>query len=81
MSAPVSLATYRADIDSTGPLSHRLRAKSKQYHERIPLLCRLPFPAIAIVSLLIAVNIAVWIAVGIVLVRIISFLIVQISAY
>lgn len=39
------------------------------YHSRIPYLRRLPFPAIAIILTLIMVNLLVWAAVGIVLVR------------
>jgi high-affinity nickel-transport protein len=45
----------------------KLRLKGKTYHQRIPVLKRLPFPALAIISLLVIVNIAVWIAVAIVL--------------
>ncbi|KAH0098083.1 NicO-domain-containing protein, partial [Aureobasidium melanogenum] len=45
----------------------RLKTKGKQYHAKIPVLKRLPFPSIAIISLLVVVNLLVWIAVGIVL--------------
>lgn len=46
----------------------RLKSKGKHYHAKIPVLKRLPFPSIAIISLLVVVNLLVWIAVGIVLV-------------
>ncbi|KAL1305861.1 hypothetical protein AAFC00_004013 [Neodothiora populina] len=46
---------------------HHLHLKGQYYHQRIPFLKRLPLPAVAIISLLVTVNIAVWIAVGIVL--------------
>lgn len=46
----------------------RLKSKGKHYHAKIPVLKRLPFPSIAIISLLVLVNLLVWIAVGIVLV-------------
>lgn len=42
--------------------------KASTYHARIPYVQRLPFPAIAIILILIAVNLIVWAAVGIVLV-------------
>lgn len=48
-------------------LIDQLRLKSKSYHQRVPLLKRLPFPAIVIIALLIIINIAVWTVVGIVL--------------
>lgn len=48
-------------------LVQKLGAKGRAYHERIPLLKQLPFPAIAIITLLVVVNIVVWIIVGIVL--------------
>lgn len=43
--------------------------KASNYHSRVPYLNKLPFPAIAIITTLITINILVWIAVGIVLVR------------
>lgn len=46
----------------------RLRAKGRHYHAKVPVLNRLPFPSIAIISFLVMVNLAIWIAVGIVLV-------------
>ncbi|KAF7443139.1 HoxN High-affinity nickel permease [Pyrenophora tritici-repentis] len=42
-------------------------SKASAYHSRIPYLRRLPFAAIAIIITLIAVNLLVWAAVGIVL--------------
>ena len=56
-----------SEPSESGKLVHRLRLKTKIYHERVPVLRRLPFPAVAIISLLVLVNIAVWIAVAIVL--------------
>jgi high-affinity nickel-transport protein len=44
-------------------------AKATNTHERLPGLKKLPFPAVAIIVFLIIVNIAVWVAAGIVLVR------------
>ncbi|GAB7363746.1 hypothetical protein MBLNU230_g4314t1 [Neophaeotheca triangularis] len=49
------------------PPTANLLAKAKEYHERTPLLRKLPGAAIAIIALLIVVNILVWIACGIVL--------------
>jgi len=39
------------------------------YHRRVPGLRKLPLPAVAIILGLILVNVSVWVAVGIVLVR------------
>ncbi|KAF2218885.1 high-affinity nickel-transport protein-domain-containing protein [Elsinoe ampelina] len=55
------------DIEGKPTLIKRLLAKSKPHHERIPYLRRLPLPAIAIVALLVVVNLAVWVAAGIIL--------------
>ncbi|PSK35048.1 High-affinity nickel transport protein nic1 [Elsinoe australis] len=55
------------DIEGKPALIKRILAKGKPHHERIPYLRRLPLPAIAIVLLLIIVNLAVWVAAGIVL--------------
>lgn len=43
-------------------------AKASSTHSRVPGLNKLPFPAVAIIALLIFVNIAAWVAAGIVLV-------------
>lgn len=43
--------------------------KASEYHSRVPYLSKLPFPAIAIIITLIVVNLVVWAAVGVVLVR------------
>lgn len=56
-----------SESSDSGRLADKLRLKGKTYHQRIPLLKLLPFPAVAIIAFLITVNIAVWIAVGIVL--------------
>lgn len=48
---------------------NQVRKKGRLYHQRVPLLNRLPFPAIAIITLLITINILVWIVVGTVLSR------------
>lgn len=56
------------DATSKNAIYLRFRAKGKHYHAQIPVLKRLPFPSIAIISLLVIINILVWIAVGIVLV-------------
>ncbi|KAF2730675.1 NicO-domain-containing protein [Polyplosphaeria fusca] len=42
-------------------------AKASAYHARVPYLRRLPFSALAIIATLIAVNLMVWVAVGVVL--------------
>ncbi|KEQ89509.1 NicO-domain-containing protein [Aureobasidium pullulans] len=55
------------DATSKNAIYLRFRAKGKHYHAQIPVLKRLPFPSIAIISLLVIINILVWIAVGIVL--------------
>lgn len=49
------------------PLIANIKAKAESFHEKIPLLRRLPGRAIAIILLLVAINILVWIACGIVL--------------
>ena len=46
-----------------------LRDRVTTSHARTPLLRRLPLPALAIISLLVVVNLVVWAAAGIVLVR------------
>lgn len=56
------------DIEGKPALIKRILAKGRPHHERIPYLRRLPLPALAIVLLLIVVNLAVWVAAGIVLV-------------
>lgn len=43
--------------------------KASEYHSCVPYLSKLPFPAIAIIVTLIVVNLLVWAAVGVVLVR------------
>ena len=45
----------------------KIRSKAEIYHERIPFIRRLPGAAIGIVLLLVAINILVWVACGIVL--------------
>jgi high-affinity nickel-transport protein len=57
--------------DSPETRSSFLRNVSKKasaYHSRVPYLSKLPFPAIAIIVILIVVNLLTWAAVGIVLV-------------
>lgn len=73
-SMPALVEAGSADLESleANPLIKRFEAKTKLYHERTPLLRSLPLPAVAIVGLLVLVNIAVWVAVGIVLVSRIS---------
>ena len=44
-----------------------IRFRAETFHEKIPLLRRLPGPAIAIILLIAAVNVLVWVACGIVL--------------
>lgn len=63
-----SLAVAVDGESENDTLLRRLRAKGHLYHERVPLLKQLPFSAIAIIGLLICVNLAVWAAVGVVLV-------------
>jgi len=53
--------------EDSQPLYSRLRSNPKRYHEKIPWIRRLPGNAVAIVLLLIAVDILVWIACAIVL--------------
>ena len=64
-SSPVSVS----DGGSSERFLNQVRTKGQLYHRRVPLLNRLPFPAIAIITLLITINILVWIVVGIVLSR------------
>lgn len=49
-------------------LYRTLTAKATEYHDKVPGIRKLPFPAVAIIVMLIVVNICVWIAAGIVLV-------------
>jgi hypothetical protein len=42
--------------------------KAEDYHSRVPVLGKLPFRTVSIITLLIVVNICVWIGCGIVLV-------------
>ena len=49
-------------------MKQRLIARAASYHDRTPLLRKLPFPAVAIIVTLIFVNIAAWTAIGILLV-------------
>ncbi|KAF1961568.1 high affinity nickel transport protein nic1 [Byssothecium circinans] len=42
-------------------------SKASTYHSRVPYLRKLPFPALAIITTLITVNLLTWVAVGIVL--------------
>ncbi|QIX00314.1 hypothetical protein AMS68_005831 [Peltaster fructicola] len=46
---------------------HKLWLRATEYHERIPVVRQFPAPALAIIVLLIAVNVLVWIACGVVL--------------
>lgn len=48
--------------------------KASEYHSRVPYISKLPFPAIAIIVTLIVVNLLVWAAVGVVLVRLPPFM-------
>ena len=49
------------------PLIYNITTKAESFHEKIPLLRRLPGRAIAIILLLIVINIIIWVACGIVL--------------
>lgn len=43
--------------------------KASTYHSRLPYLRKLPFSALAIIITLIVINVLIWVAVAIVLVR------------
>jgi high-affinity nickel-transport protein len=58
-----------SDAESKPSFFRNASNKVSIYHAQIPYLRRLPFPVIAIIITLIAVNLLVWAAVGIVLVR------------
>jgi hypothetical protein len=45
-----------------------VKSKASSLHEKVPGIKSLPFPAVAIIVLLLLINVAVWIVVGIVLV-------------
>jgi high-affinity nickel-transport protein len=63
-------ASVVADESSSKPSFFRnVSNKASKYHARVPYLQKLPFPAIAIIVTLIVVNLLVWAAVGIVLVK------------
>ncbi len=61
----------RAQVEWAQPrrktISAKIRSKAEYYHERTPFFRKLPGSAIAIILLLVAVNILVWIACGVVL--------------
>ncbi|CAO1603485.1 hypothetical protein XANCAGTX0491_007072 [Xanthoria calcicola] len=48
-------------------LRSHLHSKAQTYHAKTPLLCKLPFAALAIIAAVAAVNGVVWVAVGVVL--------------
>jgi high-affinity nickel-transport protein len=58
-----------ADIEGNLSFFQKASDKASVYHSRIPYISKLPFPAIAIIVTLIVVNLLVWAAVGVVLVR------------
>jgi hypothetical protein len=70
-----------ASISQDRPLSlqatrrQRLLSKTIRYHEKLPGINKLPLSVLGVIGLLIVVNIVVWIAVGIVLVSLLSSLI------
>jgi hypothetical protein len=72
--APVNDNSELPDYGSINASARRpkwfktVSAKASSTHSRLPGLKNLPFPAVAIIALLIFVNICVWVAVGIVLV-------------
>lgn len=43
--------------------------KAARYHEKVPYLNKIPSKSIAIIALIVFINLAVWAACGIVLVR------------
>ena len=53
--------------DTKHPYIHRMCKQASAYHERIPYLRRLPGSAIAMILLLVAINLTIWIACAIVL--------------
>jgi high-affinity nickel-transport protein len=55
------------DPESVPNRLDKLRAQAEFYHERIPFIRRLPGSAIAIILLIAAINLLVWVACGIVL--------------
>lgn len=57
----------RAPRHTRQPLITNIQTKAETFHEKIPILRRLPGRALAIIILLVAVNILVWVACGIVL--------------
>ena len=60
---------FSTDESARGPKWLKIvSAKASNTHSKVPGLKKLPFPAVAIIALLIFVNIAVWVAAGIVLV-------------
>ncbi|OSS48380.1 hypothetical protein B5807_07817 [Epicoccum nigrum] len=70
MSAPPTTLLSTHNHDEETPKSSTFSILSKrafEYHSRVPYISKLPFPAIAIIVALIAVNLVVWAAVGVVL--------------
>jgi high-affinity nickel-transport protein len=67
-SPPLSVRNHDVPDDKPSFFSNASR-KALEYHSRVPYLSKLPFPAIAIIVTLIAINLLVWAAVGVVLVR------------
>ena len=63
------LSTRNQDEETSKSSTFNLFSKRvSEYHSRVPYINKIPFPAIAIIVALIAVNLVVWAAVGVVLV-------------
>ena len=65
---------YSTDGSVRGPKWFKVMSmKASNTHSRVPGLKKLPFPAVAIIALLIFVNIIVWVAAGIILVSVATY--------
>ena len=65
-----TLFRRNSDAPNTNPsFFNTISNKASSYHARVPYLNKLPFAAIGIIITLIFINLIVWAAVGVVLVR------------
>ena len=68
MTMPRSTSVVNNDPEDKPSVFRNVSKKASAYHSRVPYLRKIPFSAIAIIITLIAINLLVWAAVGIVLV-------------
>lgn len=57
------------DVEQKKSLKTSLLRRAERSHRRLPVLRKIPLPAIGIILLIAAINVVVWVVAGIVLVR------------